>query len=143
MATGLPKKCSRLSARGTIRMVGAGLVGGASPDMVAGLGPWTCKVRWSLQWSSSSLPLFRSRAHEYSYPTAALHAGFVAYFYDKIRPGTAVELNQCRYNHMGMDVLYRHQPNFRSGLPGVGGCRNGAKECEDCMVTDPKVCIPC
>jgi hypothetical protein len=53
----------------------------------------------------------------------------VAYYYDKIRPGTAVELNQCRYNHMGMDVLYRGHPNFRSGLPGVGGCRNGAKEC--------------
>jgi hypothetical protein len=40
---------------------------------------------------------------------------------------------------MGMDVLYRHPPNFRRGLPGVGGCRNGAKQCEDCMVTDPKV----
>jgi hypothetical protein len=66
-------------------------------------------------------------------------AGFVAYFYDIIRPNTAVELNQCRYNHMGMDVRYRHPPNFRPSLPGVGGCRNGAKQCEDCMVTDPKV----
>lgn len=68
-------------------------------------------------------------------------AGFVAYFYDKIRPNTAVELNQCRYNHMGMDVLYRKEPNFRPNLPGVGGCRNGEEECEDCMVTDPKVRI--
>jgi hypothetical protein len=75
------------------------------------------------------------------FTTTSTHhiAGFVAYFYDIIRPNTAVELNQCRYNHMGMDVRYRHPPNFRPSLPGVGGCRNGAKQCEDCMVTDPKV----
>lgn len=62
--------------------------------------------------------------------------GLIAYFYDHIRPNTAVELNQCRFNHMGMDVLYRGQPNFRPKNPGVGGCRNGNETCEDCMVTD-------
>lgn len=31
----------------------------------------------------------------------------MAYFYDVVRPNTAVELNQCRFNHMGMDVRYR------------------------------------
>jgi hypothetical protein len=65
--------------------------------------------------------------------------GFVAYFYDHIRPNTAVELNQCRFNHMGMDVLYRKPPNFRRNIPGVGGCRNGANECEDCMTTEMEV----
>ena len=63
--------------------------------------------------------------------------GVVAYYYDHVRPGTAVELNQCRYNHMGMDVRYRAPPNFRRNSPFVGKCRNSAKEtCEDCMVTD-------
>jgi hypothetical protein len=76
-------------------------------------------------------------------PRRGTHAGFVSYFYDQIRPGTAVELNQCRYNHVGMDVRDRHHPNWRQDLPGVeGGCRNGAGEpCEDCRVTDPKVRI--
>jgi len=49
--------------------------------------------------------------------------GLVAYYYDHIRPGNAVELNHCRYNHMGMDV--RHK----------GKCRNGSNTCEDCMQT--------
>ena len=65
--------------------------------------------------------------------------GFIAYFYDHIRPNTSVELNQCRFNHMGMDVRYRNQPNFRRNIPGVGGCRNGAKACEDCMTTPMEV----
>ena len=65
--------------------------------------------------------------------------GLVAYYYDHIRPNTAVELNQCRFNHMGMDVLYRKWPNFRKNVPGVGGCRNMAEECEDCMTTEMEV----
>jgi hypothetical protein len=76
-------------------------------------------------------------------PRRGTHEGFVAYFYDQIRPGTTVELNQCRYNHRGMDVRDRHHLNLRQDLPGVvGGCRNGTGEpCEDCRVTDPKVRI--
>jgi len=62
--------------------------------------------------------------------------GLVAYYYDHIRPNNAVELNQCRYNHVGVDVLYRNKPNFRKNVPGVGGCRNALKYCEDCMVTE-------
>lgn len=27
--------------------------------------------------------------------------GLMAYYYDIVRPNTAIELNQCRYNHMG------------------------------------------
>ena len=28
--------------------------------------------------------------------------GLLAYYYDMVRPNTAVELNQCRFNHMGI-----------------------------------------
>ena len=55
----------------------------------------------------------------------------MAYFYDEIRPGTSVELNQCRFNHMGMDVLYRAVPRHQK----VGKCRNGLEFCEDCQIT--------
>jgi alpha-N-acetylglucosamine transferase len=65
--------------------------------------------------------------------------GLIAYFYDHVRPNTAVELNQCYFNHMGMDVLYRGEPNFRPRIPGVGGCRNGKEVCEDCMTTNIEV----
>ena len=63
--------------------------------------------------------------------------GLLAYYYDVVRPNTAVELNQCRFNHMGMDVRYRHPPNFISRkVKKVGKCRNFKDECEDCMITD-------
>lgn len=61
--------------------------------------------------------------------------GLMAYYYDHIRPNTAVELNQCRYNWMGMDVRYRAPPNFNRRNSRVGMCRNNRDECEDCMVT--------
>jgi hypothetical protein len=62
--------------------------------------------------------------------------GLMAYYYDMVRPNTAVELNQCRFNHMGMDVLYRHAPNFRKKHSKAGECRNDLDYCEDCTVTD-------
>ena len=49
--------------------------------------------------------------------------GLVAYYYDHINTDNAVELNQCLYNHMGVDV--------KRG----GKCRNGSESCEDCMQT--------
>lgn len=58
------------------------------------------------------------------YVGAMAMQGLVAYYYDYIRPNTAVELNHCRHNHMGMDVRAR------------GRCRNGLADCEDCMITD-------
>lgn len=61
--------------------------------------------------------------------------GLMAYYYDVVRRGTAVELNQCRYNWMGMDVRYRANPNFRKNHPKRGQCRNDRKECEDCRAT--------
>ena len=62
--------------------------------------------------------------------------GLLAYVYDIILPGTWMELNQCRYNHMGMDVLYRSQPSFRPGHAKRGKCRNDLEYCEDCMHTN-------
>lgn len=62
--------------------------------------------------------------------------GLLAYYYDILRPNMWMELNQCRYNHMGMDVLYRSQPSFRRKHPKVGKCRNNLDYCEDCMHTE-------
>jgi hypothetical protein len=62
--------------------------------------------------------------------------GLMAYFYDIIRPNNAVELNPCRFNHMGMNVVYNAPPNFMRKHKSVGRCRNDRAECEDCMTTD-------
>ena len=61
--------------------------------------------------------------------------GLMAYYYDVVRPHHWVELNQCRYNHMGMDPKYRHRPNMIAFHPKKGRCRNDLDDCEDCMVT--------
>jgi lipopolysaccharide biosynthesis glycosyltransferase len=73
------------------------------------------------------------------YVGARAMQGFIAYFYDHIRKNTHVELNHCRYNHMGMDVLYRNSPNFHKRHGNVGSCRNGEDKCEDCMATQMEV----
>jgi len=74
------------------------------------------------------------------YVGARAMQGLVAYYYDFVRQNNAVELNQCRHNHMGMDILYRRGGlNFtpRYVKPEViGGCRSGLDYCEDCMTTD-------
>lgn len=62
--------------------------------------------------------------------------GLMAYVYDTLFNNTWVELNQCRYNHMGMDVLYRNQPSFRAKHAKVGQCRNDLEYCEDCQTTN-------
>lgn len=61
--------------------------------------------------------------------------GLMAYYYDIYQPNTWVELNQCRFNHMGMDVLYRSQPNFQARHAKRGMCRNDLDYCEDCQTT--------
>lgn len=65
------------------------------------------------------------------YVGAMAMQGLIAYYYDFVRKD-AVELNQCRYNHMGMDVLYRTHPNFNPKRlkDKVGKCRNGLEYCE-------------
>lgn len=62
--------------------------------------------------------------------------GLMAYYYDHVRNNTSVELNQCRYNWMGMDVFYRAAPNFKRNHPKAGKCRNDLEYCEDCMKAD-------
>jgi len=72
------------------------------------------------------------------YVGAMAMQGLIAYYYDHIRPNTAVELNQCRYNHMGVDIRYNNPPNFRRSLNKTRRCRNNNVDdiCEDCMVTE-------
>lgn len=64
--------------------------------------------------------------------------GLLAYYYDVFHPDEWIELNQCRHNHMGMDVRYRGPPSFKANSPMKGKCRdsrNSNDDCEDCMVT--------
>jgi hypothetical protein len=61
--------------------------------------------------------------------------GVMAYYYDVIRPGTAVELNQCRFNWMGINVKFESHPNFRPRHAKWGKCRNDGEYCEDCRLT--------
>ncbi|KAL7548768.1 hypothetical protein ACHAWF_012029 [Thalassiosira exigua] len=48
--------------------------------------------------------------------------GICSFYYDYRHPGTAVELNKCRYNAMA------DAPRQKSS----GKCRDGREECEDC-----------
>lgn len=73
------------------------------------------------------------------YVGAMAMQGLIAYYYDHINKNNAVELNQCRHNHMGMDVKYRNNPNYTPRYVKkeyIGGCRNTLDYCEDCMVTE-------
>jgi hypothetical protein len=62
-------------------------------------------------------------------------SGLLAFVYEALLYDTWVELNQCRYNHVGMDVLYRAPPSFQKSHAKVGQCRNDGDYCEDCMTT--------
>lgn len=63
--------------------------------------------------------------------------GLPAYYYDIIRPNTTVELNGCRYNHMGANIFYDDVPNFISRYKDLHGkCRRNIEGCEDCRKTD-------
>jgi hypothetical protein len=75
-----------------------------------------------------------------SFVGAMAMQGFMAYYYDVYRPtATWVELNPCRFNHMGMDVRYNGPPAFLGPRhPKVGHCRNNRDDCEDCQRTSLK-----
>jgi hypothetical protein len=64
--------------------------------------------------------------------------GLMAYYYDEVRPNTTVELNSCRFNHMGMDNLYH--ANGPGYMPKKsewrGKCRSTRPDCEDCTTTN-------
>jgi hypothetical protein len=71
------------------------------------------------------------------YVGAMAMQGLMAYYYDVVRPNTSVELNSCRFNHMGMDNLYRANPNFKKSYSEwVGKCRSAQPDCEDCTITN-------
>lgn len=71
------------------------------------------------------------------------YQGVVAYFYDHIYPGRAVELDYCRWNQVVADVIYRgperkeyigqcrkypaYGVNFVDNTPAQG-------QCEDCRI---------
>lgn len=61
--------------------------------------------------------------------------GLIAYYYDEFAPDTWVELNQCRYNHMGIDTKF-NPGGFGYRASDKGTCRNRMTECEDCMHTN-------
>lgn len=73
------------------------------------------------------------------YVGARAMQGLVAYYYDIHAPDTWVELNQCRYNHMGVDVKFSPGGfGFLKGHLRANKCRNGREDCEDCRHTDLK-----
>jgi len=77
---------------------------------------------------------------------AMAYQGAVAYYYDQIAPGTAVELNVCRYNQVAADVIWRgperHEKHRgqcrehpRGRLPDGSPDYVSNTACEDCRVT--------
>ena len=75
------------------------------------------------------------------------YQGVVAYYYDQLRPNTAVELNVCRWNQVAADVLWRGPERMnehhlqcreypRSTLPdGTMPDYASNTKCEDCRNT--------
>jgi hypothetical protein len=72
------------------------------------------------------------------------YQGVVPYYYDILHPGTAVELDGCIYNHMGVSVHYDRggfnveRPKLKEYKKFLGQCRNGkGMNCNDCRKTEP------
>uniref|UniRef100_A0A6U6KUT6 Nucleotide-diphospho-sugar transferase domain-containing protein n=1 Tax=Odontella aurita TaxID=265563 RepID=A0A6U6KUT6_9STRA len=64
--------------------------------------------------------------------------GLCAYYYDHVHPGTAVELDRCRYNQMVDDPRFGRGVKAEPSAGMAGGafpCRDGRDECEDCRTT--------
>jgi hypothetical protein len=68
--------------------------------------------------------------------------GVVPYYYDILHPRTAVELDGCIYNHMGMNTLYEpggmhfNKRKLLAYKAFQGQCRNGrGMNCTDCRKT--------
>ena len=77
---------------------------------------------------------------------AMAYQGAVAYYYDQIAKGTAVELDVCRYNQVAADVVWRGPERHdqhrgqcrehpRKKLPDGMPDYKGNTQCEDCRVT--------
>jgi hypothetical protein len=57
--------------------------------------------------------------------------GLLAYVYDNVVTGTWMELNQCRFNHLGAPILAPRIPFTSSSK-----CISDSSACEDCTQTD-------
>jgi hypothetical protein len=57
--------------------------------------------------------------------------GLLAYVYDNVVTGTWIELNQCRFNHLGAPVWAPRIPFTASSK-----CMSDSSACEDCTQTD-------
>jgi len=81
---------------------------------------------------------------------AMAYQGVVAYYYDQLRPNTAVELNVCRWNQVSADVIWRgpekmdeHHMQCREyprntlpdGKPDYASNTPSNNQCEDCRNT--------
>jgi len=77
---------------------------------------------------------------------AMAYQGVVAYYYDQLRPNTAVELNVCRWNQVAADVLWRGpqrknehhlqcREHPRTLLPNGQPDYASNTQCEDCRNT--------
>jgi len=77
---------------------------------------------------------------------AMAYQGVVAYYYDQLRPNTAVELNVCRWNQVAADVLWRGPDHYnehhlqcrehpRTTLPDGKPDYKSNTHCEDCRNT--------
>ena len=68
------------------------------------------------------------------YVGAMAMQGLLAFYYDQHAADQWIELNQCNYNHMGMDVKVSPKgPSFLKKHQGK--CRNNSPYCEDCRNT--------
>jgi len=77
---------------------------------------------------------------------AMAYQGVVAFYYDRLRPNTAVELNVCRWNQVAADVIWRGpewmnehhlqcRDHPRTFLPDGTPDHASNTRCEDCRNT--------
>ena len=77
---------------------------------------------------------------------AMAYQGVVAFYYDRLRPNTAVELNVCRWNQVAADVIWRGPERMnehhlqcrdhpRTFLPDGTPDHASNTRCEDCRNT--------
>jgi len=68
----------------------------------------------------------------YQFYGAMTFQGIIPYYYDIIKPNTAIELNRCVYNAMADNP--RDQKTVNNQVSGK--CRDGRLDCEDCRERD-------
>jgi hypothetical protein len=70
---------------------------------------------------------------------AMAYQGAVAYFYDILKPNTAVELNVCKWNQVVADVIWRGPDRMEHHMQcreyPLDGNFEANTQCEDCRIT--------